>query len=153
MMRLQQQGGWIDPLPRLIILGAAQGFLDMGFQIVATDGTADHFEAHGVPVAGAWDDRMNTDSEAYGGSGMGTLGRAYAAPMPSIRRFAARGRLGPEMCFRRPIAGGAELAAEDLRMAARCLGRAVGRIDVEDVLDEILQSSKSMIGNNVSPLM
>ena len=32
-----------------------------------------------------------------------------------------------------------ELAAEDLRMAARCLGRAVGRIDVEDVLDEVFR--------------
>ena len=30
---------------------AARGFVDMGFQIVATDGTADHFEAAGIPVA------------------------------------------------------------------------------------------------------
>jgi tRNA modification GTPase len=30
-----------------------------------------------------------------------------------------------------------ELAAEDLRLATRCLGRITGRVDVEDVLDVI----------------
>jgi len=30
---------------------AAEGFVEMGFEIVATDGTADHFEAAGIPVA------------------------------------------------------------------------------------------------------
>jgi tRNA modification GTPase len=33
--------------------------------------------------------------------------------------------------------GGAELRAEDLRLAARALGRITGRVDVEDLLDVI----------------
>jgi tRNA modification GTPase len=32
-----------------------------------------------------------------------------------------------------------ELAAEDLRLAARALGRLTGRIDVEDVLDAVFR--------------
>jgi tRNA modification GTPase len=32
-----------------------------------------------------------------------------------------------------------ELAAEDLRLAARALGRITGRVDVEDVLDAIFR--------------
>lgn len=34
----------------------------------------------------------------------------------------------------------AELAAEDLRLAARALGRITGRVDVEDVLDQVFRS-------------
>jgi tRNA modification GTPase len=34
---------------------------------------------------------------------------------------------------------GEELAAEDLRMAANCLGRLLGRVDVEDILDVIFR--------------
>ena len=34
-------------------------------------------------------------------------------------------------------AGEHELRAEDLRLAAHALGRITGRVDVEDVLDEI----------------
>jgi tRNA modification GTPase len=37
------------------------------------------------------------------------------------------------------IAEGEELAAEDLRMAAYCLGRLLGRVDVEDILDAIFR--------------
>jgi tRNA modification GTPase len=37
------------------------------------------------------------------------------------------------------IQEGEELAAEDLRMAARALGRLLGRVDVEDVLDVIFR--------------
>jgi tRNA modification GTPase len=35
---------------------------------------------------------------------------------------------------------GAELAAEDVRVAADQIGRLTGRIDVEDLLDEIFSS-------------
>lgn len=38
-----------------------------------------------------------------------------------------------------PSASDPELKAEDLRLAARALGRAVGRIDVEDVLDAVFR--------------
>ena len=32
-----------------------------------------------------------------------------------------------------------ELRAEDLRLAARALGRIIGRVDVEDILDVIFR--------------
>jgi tRNA modification GTPase len=35
--------------------------------------------------------------------------------------------------------GGEELAAEDLRAAAYSLGRLLGRVDVEDILDVIFK--------------
>jgi tRNA modification GTPase len=37
------------------------------------------------------------------------------------------------------IGQGEELAAEELRMAARSLGRLLGRVDVEDILDVIFR--------------
>ncbi len=37
------------------------------------------------------------------------------------------------------IGQGEELAAEDLRMAGYCLGRLLGRVDVEDILDVIFR--------------
>jgi tRNA modification GTPase len=45
-----------------------------------------------------------------------------------LDRFSEVAKAGPD-------AG--ELAAEDLRLAARCLGRITGQVDVEDVLDQI----------------
>jgi 1,4-alpha-glucan branching enzyme len=32
----------------------------------------------GLPHAGAWDEALNTDASAYGGSGVGNLGRIQA---------------------------------------------------------------------------
>jgi len=37
------------------------------------------------------------------------------------------------------VGKGEELAAEDLRLAAQCLGRLLGRVDVEDILDVIFR--------------
>jgi tRNA modification GTPase len=37
------------------------------------------------------------------------------------------------------VGKGEELAAEDLRMAAHFLGRLLGRVDVEDILDAIFR--------------
>jgi tRNA modification GTPase len=37
------------------------------------------------------------------------------------------------------IGEGEELAAEDLRVAAHALGRLLGRVDVEDILDVIFR--------------
>jgi tRNA modification GTPase len=38
------------------------------------------------------------------------------------------------------VAGQEELVAEELRLAARTLGRVTGRVDVEDVLDEVFRN-------------
>jgi tRNA modification GTPase len=38
------------------------------------------------------------------------------------------------------LSRGPELAAEDVRVAAHAIGRLTGRIDVEDLLDEIFSS-------------
>ncbi len=54
-----------------------------------------------------------------------------------VRLVEARGHLARSL----PALGsGAELAAEDLRLAARALGRITGRIDAEDVLDVVFAS-------------
>jgi len=37
------------------------------------------------------------------------------------------------------VGSGEELAAEELRSAANCLGRLLGRVDVEDILDVIFR--------------
>jgi 1,4-alpha-glucan branching enzyme len=37
----------------------------------------------GVPIAGRWAERLNTDAEVYGGSNMGNAGAAMAGPVPS----------------------------------------------------------------------
>ncbi len=36
----------------------------------------------GLPFAGSWDEVLNTDSELYGGSGVGNLGRVEAEELP-----------------------------------------------------------------------
>ena len=60
---------------------------------------------------------------------------------PALTR--ARHRAAIEECLdcfsRMADAGGPELAAEDLRLAARALGRITGRVDVEDLLDVIFR--------------
>ncbi len=68
-----------------------------------------------------------------------------ASPAPSLTR--ARHREALEECWaalkRFPAAAGddktPELAAEDLRLAARALGRITGRVDVDEVLDVIFR--------------
>ena len=45
---------------------------------------------------------------------------------------AALGRTGPGLA--------AELLAEELRLAARAIGRITGRVDVEDILDHLFAS-------------
>ena len=67
-----------------------------------------------------------------------------SAEFPAATR--ARHRLRLEEAFdhvrrgREALASGAELAAEDLRLAGRALGRISGRIDAEEVLDRIFAS-------------
>jgi 1,4-alpha-glucan branching enzyme len=36
----------------------------------------------GVPIAGAWRERLNSDAPIYGGSGVGNLGRVVTEPRP-----------------------------------------------------------------------
>ena len=64
-----------------------------------------------------------------------------AGEAPVITR--ARHRAALEECLaalgRFEAAGQAELAAEDLRLAARALGRITGRVDVDDILDVIFR--------------
>lgn len=79
-------------------------------------------------------------------------GRYGMSEAPLITR--ARHRDGLEACLDRlkaaadllrgsgtgkDVSGAAELVAEDLRLAARALGRITGRVDVDDVLDVIFK--------------
>jgi tRNA modification GTPase len=70
-----------------------------------------------------------------------TLGREEAPVLTRARHrrlveeaVAALGRAVPA------LAAGPELAAEDVRVAGAAIGRLTGRIDVEDLLDEIFSS-------------
>jgi tRNA modification GTPase len=64
---------------------------------------------------------------------------AWAGDGPVPTRARHRTELqGTVAALDRAAAGSApELIAEDLRLAARCLGRVTGRVDVEDVLDRL----------------
>lgn len=68
-------------------------------------------------------------------------GRCLGAASPALTR--ARHRQALEECRdalrRSTTAGAVELAAEDLRLAARALGRITGRVVVEEILDVIFR--------------
>ena len=50
----------------------------------------------GLPYEGAWDEILNTDAEAYGGSGVGNLGRIHAEATPNNGQpFSAAVRVPP----------------------------------------------------------
>lgn len=62
---------------------------------------------------------------------------------PAVTRERHRRRLEEALVHVRraiPALTQPELAAEDLRLAARALGRVAGRVDVEDILDEVFAS-------------
>ena len=69
-------------------------------------------------------------AEMIGGRGSAPLTRARHREALSECQLALR---------RAETAGAAELVAEDVRLAARSLGRITGRVDVEDVLDVIFR--------------
>lgn len=60
-----------------------------------------------------------------------------AAPSPTRERHRSALEACREALSRFAMAGSPELAAEDLRLAARALGRITGRVDVEEILDRI----------------
>lgn len=66
-------------------------------------------------------------------------GLAGLSEAPALTRARHRAALTQslEALERAAVARAAELAAEDLRLAARALGRITGRVDVEDLLDRI----------------
>jgi len=41
----------------------------------------------GVPAAGRWRERLNSDAEIYGGSGVGNLGAVDSVPIPAHGRY------------------------------------------------------------------
>ena len=61
----------------------------------------------GLPHEGAWDEILNTDAEAYGGSGVGNLGRIHAERIPhNGQPFSAAIRVPPLAgVYFRPSAG------------------------------------------------
>ena len=64
-----------------------------------------------------------------------------AAPAPLVTRARQRAALQETLAAlrRAATAGAVELAAEDLRLALRGLGRVAGRVDVEELLDRIFR--------------
>ncbi|RME63048.1 MAG: hypothetical protein D6782_11005, partial [Alphaproteobacteria bacterium] len=64
----------------------------------------------GLPFGGEWHERLNTDAEIYGGSGMGNLGTVLAEAKPSHGRpYCASLTLPPlsTLYFTHAQAGGA----------------------------------------------
>ena len=85
------------------------------------------------------------------GAGLGTLERAIEEALtarldvsggPSLTRARHRAALEATVAAlqRAMVAEASELAAEDLRLAGRELGRITGRVDVEDILDVVFAS-------------
>ncbi len=72
------------------------------------------------------------------------VGDLSGADFPAVTRLRHRQRLTEARAhFERGLQGlelGPELAAEDLRLAARALERVAGRVDMEDVLDVVFAS-------------
>ena len=68
----------------------------------------------------------------FGGSESGLIGRTRQRKL--LQQAAASLRRSIEV-----VGEGEELAAEELRTAAHCLGRLLGRVDVEDILDAIFR--------------
>lgn len=101
------------------------------------------------PLPTAWEGRPLLPVSAVSGEGIAGLeaalagraeallggGGAVAVPTRARHRHALEACL--EALHRASEAPEVELAGEDLRLAARALGRITGRVDVEDVLDVI----------------
>jgi tRNA modification GTPase len=86
-------------------------------------------------VTGEGTDRLLAALEAA------VVERLAPGEAPALTRLRHRQAL-EECAIALARAGGAdlpELAAEDLRLATRALGRITGRVDVEDVLDAIFR--------------
>ena len=115
---------------------AARGFVDLGFQIAATDGTADHFEAAGIPVATRVA-KLGQHAEGAGATAVDLLeagkidlvvncprGRGPRADGDYIRSAAATHRV-PLLT----TAAGAVAAAEGIRDRAAHAGRVMSLQD------------------------
>lgn len=59
-----------------------EGREDLVVCVVNFAGTPHEGYRVGLPFAGSWDEVLNTDSEIYGGSGVGNLGRVEAEELP-----------------------------------------------------------------------
>ncbi len=99
-----------------------------------------------VPAAVDGEVRMVSTVTGEGIAALADMIATHAAESlsaPSLGPTRLRHREAVETAVRHlramPAAPLPELMAEDLRLAARALGRAVGRIDVEDVLDAVFR--------------
>jgi tRNA modification GTPase len=112
----------------------------------------DHPDAKGSAKAELWRRQANFEISARRGDGIAELVSALVSFAKDyfggeegglITRERQRKLLEQTACsLRRSIAAigqGEELAAEDLRSAAYALGRLLGRVDVEDILDVIFR--------------
>jgi tRNA modification GTPase len=109
----------LEPASRPLADGSAQG----GFQISASRGD-------GLPELIAA--LVGFAQNYFGGSEVGLIGRTRQRKL--LQETAASLRRCSQV-----VGQGEELAAEELRMAAQSLGRLLGRVDVEDILDVIFR--------------
>lgn len=91
-----------------------------------------------LAVSAATGEGIDALAAAVGQRAAALLGSG-SAPVPTRARHRAALADCLAALERAPAAPLAELQAEDLRMAARALGRITGRVDVEDLLDVIFR--------------
>ena len=91
-----------------------------------------------ISVSATCDMNMATLVNAITGRVADLMDNRGGAPLTRARHREALTECREALC-RAGQAGAPELVAEDLRLAARSLGRITGRIDVEDVLDVIFR--------------
>lgn len=115
---------WPDTgeIPRLQVLSKS----DLGLALPA-DGTVLAVSAH----SGAGIDALLARLEAWAAEAAGAAGE----PLVTRARHRAALGLAVEHLARAAGQGDVVLAAEDLRLATRALGRITGRVDVDDMLD------------------
>jgi tRNA modification GTPase len=117
-LEIAEQGGRIEPYPESSV-GSKQPILRISAS--RGDGISELIAA------------VTTFAREYFGSGEeGLIGRERQREL--LRETADA--LGRSMMV---VGDGEELAAEELRAAAQALGRLLGRVDVEDILDVIFR--------------
>lgn len=91
-----------------------------------------------IPVSAKREENLDGLVDAISARVADLMAGTAGAPLTRARHRAALEQCR-EALARATTARGAELVAEDIRLAARALGRITGRVDVEDVLDVIFR--------------
>ena len=135
-------GDWLDPDPTTLGLIDADTLIVLNKSDLQATKPPLTFKGNAVFVVSAWSgDGIENLMDVITDRVVGMMGVGASPALTRIRHREAledcRSALG--RCLKGPGLA-SELAAEDLRMATRHLGRITGQVDVDDVLDFIFQN-------------